>query len=240
MSFDFAAAIARRPSGATRAALVAAYGDPTKGSVRTGKGQFTPSPEFASHIVGIPTATLPGFPPFGEQTVGMIRLHEQVAVAFEATWAELDRRGLTGRLRTYSGATVYRHMLWDYDRPVSLHAYGVAIDFDAAWNGYGIPAAQMQMDPEFVRCMEECGWHWGGRWNPTDGMHFQWTDPLPGVPVPEWQDALARPVPEPESGAVVTVRDLRGELVPAPGKHFVYNNTVVHIDGQLVTMERKI
>ena len=39
-NFDFAAAIAARPGGATKGQLVAAYGDPTLGCTRTGKGRF--------------------------------------------------------------------------------------------------------------------------------------------------------------------------------------------------------
>ncbi len=113
---------------------------------------------------------------------------------FVATWGELRRRNLHGRLRTYDGAVTFRHMLWNYSNPVSLHAYGAAVDFDARWNGYGIPAARMEMDRDVVQCLCECGWAWGGFWNPTDGMHIQFTDSLPGVPVPDFQDAMGRKV----------------------------------------------
>ncbi|WP_295819824.1 M15 family metallopeptidase [uncultured Deinococcus sp.] len=216
--FDFAAAIAARPGGATRAELVAAYGDPFAGCTRTAQGQFTPSAAFAAQIISLPTANLPGFPPFGTQPVATIRLHREVAPVFAATWAELDRRGLTRHLHTYSGSTVFRHMLWNYANPVSLHAYGAAIDFDAGTNGYGLPPARMQMNLDVVRCFEECGWHWGGRWNPTDGMHFQWTDPLPGVPVMPWQDALGRATPPTSTAPIPFVKliDQQGRQIETP------------------------
>ncbi|GGI87386.1 M15 family metallopeptidase [Deinococcus wulumuqiensis] len=230
-NFDFAAAIAARPSGATKGQLVAAYGDPTQGCTRTGKGRFEPSAAFRRNMVKIPLSELPGFPDYavpGTKISG-VTFHRSVAPVFVATWAELHRRGLTGRLRTYDGATTYRHMLWNYSNPVSLHAYGAAIDFDARWNGYGIPHNQMQIDRDVVKCFEECGWEWGGRWGRSDGMHFQWTDPLPGVRQPEWRDAMAagappkqRPTPAPPPDAV-------------PGTHYLYGRCrVPYPKGQLV------
>lgn len=193
MSFDWKSAIAARPAGDTKAALVAFYGDPLMGATRTGGGKFEPSKAFVqTRMTFIPASELPNFPPYGEQRVAGITLNRAIAPWFVATWAELHRRDLTSRLHVYSGATVYRHMLWSYSNPVSLHAYGAAVDFDAGMNGYGLPPAKMQIDRDVVRCFEECGAHWGGRWNPTDGMHFQFTDPLPNVAVPEWQDAMAK------------------------------------------------
>lgn len=207
-TFDFAAAIQARPGGATRAQLVAAYGDPTVHATRTGGGKFEPAAAFRSRLIKIPIADLPGFPAYADPTIKItgVTLHEVVAPVFLATWAELRKRNLHKRLRTYDGAVTFRHMLWDYTRPVSLHAYGSAVDFDARWNGYGIPAARMEMDRDVVQAFCECGWHWGGFWNPTDGMHFQWTDSLPGVPVPDYQDAMARK----------TVQIVKPELPAAP------------------------
>ena len=207
MTFDFAAAIQARPGGATRAQLVAAFGDPTVHATRTGGGKFEPAAAFRSRLIKIPIADLPGFPAYADPTIKItgVTLHEVVAPVFLATWAELRKRNLHKRLRTYDGAVTFRHMLWDYTRPVSLHAYGSAVDFDARWNGYGIPAAQMEMDRDVVQCFEECGWESGTRWNPTDGMHIQWTDPLPGVPQAEWRDAMGRK----------TVQIVKPEL-PAP------------------------
>ena len=42
----------------------------------------------------------------------------------------------------------------------SLHSWGVAIDINAAWNG-------------FVKCFTDNGFDWGGVWSKPDGMHFQ-------------------------------------------------------------------
>lgn len=226
MSFDFAAAIAARPSGATKSALIEAYGDPTAGARRTGRGQFEPTAEYRRHLVKIPISDLPGFPPYADPSVKItgVTFHEKVAPVFLATWLELERRGLTERLRTYDGSITFRHMLWNYSNPVSLHAYGAAIDFDARWNAYGISPERMEINREVLRCFAECGWECGAYWNPTDAMHFQWTDPLPGVRQPEWRDALAKGVPQ-KPAPVVTpaapmllVPDGKGGWVNMAGK----------------------
>lgn len=193
-NFDFAAAIKARPGGDTRAELVGAYGDPLANSTPTPaqRGWFTPPAYWEeANLVGIPTEDLPGFPLFGTVRVKKIKLHRTVAPVFRATWAELVRRGLNGKFRTYSGAYAPRHMGHDPNRAVSVHAYGAAIDFDAAWNGYGVPLERMQINRDVVEVFERMGWHWGGRWSDPyeDGMHFQWTDPLQGVRVADWQDA---------------------------------------------------
>ena len=193
MNFDWKSAIAQRPSGASRAALIAAYGDPAAGSTRTSGGWFTPNPAFAAQLVMVPTSELPSFPisAYTGKVPQHIQLHRIVAPIFVATWGELARRDLTRHLYTFDGSTAFRHMLNNYANPVSLHAYGTALDFNAKDNGYGIPASRMKMHPDVVRCFEECGWESGTRWNPTDGMHFQWTDPLPNVPQASWRDAMS-------------------------------------------------
>ncbi|WP_034360564.1 M15 family metallopeptidase, partial [Deinococcus phoenicis] len=155
------------------------------------------------NIVTIPLADLPDFPrcPYG--VIKGVSLHRLVAPVFQATWAELVHRGLHTQLRTFDGSIAFRHMGHDRTRPLSVHAFGAALDFDAAWNGYGVPLERAQINREVVRVFEECGWTWGGRWTGaySDAMHFQWTDPLSGVRVPEWQDAAARvsalPAPPP-------------------------------------------
>lgn len=56
---------------------------------------------------------------------------------------------------------------------LSMHALGIAVDFDPARNGLGDPTPEMDM--RVVEIFEKHGWTWGGRWSPQrrDGMHFQ-------------------------------------------------------------------
>lgn len=53
---------------------------------------------------------------------------------------------------------------------MSLHSWGLAIDINAAWNGFGKTPT---MSPELVACFTDAGFEWGGKWSKPDGMHFQ-------------------------------------------------------------------
>ena len=55
----------------------------------------------------------------------------------------------------------------------SLHSWGIAIDINAAWNGFGKTPT---MSKELVACFTEAGFDWGGYWSKPDGMHFQLKD----------------------------------------------------------------
>lgn len=201
--FDFAAAIAQRPSGDSTAQLIATYGNPD-GAGASGSPQgpawFTPSPAWKeANLITIPLSRLPGFPPCPYGEIRGVTLHRLVAPVFEATWAAVVRRGLADKLRTFDGAVAFRRMGTNRSRPLSVHAFGAAVDFDARWNGYGVPQDRMQINREVVRTFQECGWEWGGAWSSPweDGMHFQWTNPLSGVPQPAWRDAMAQRTPAP-------------------------------------------
>ncbi|MCD0158658.1 M15 family metallopeptidase, partial [Deinococcus sp. 6GRE01] len=117
-------------------------------------------------------------------------LRDVVSGQFPLDWIQTRAQ----ELLTFNGAAAFRHMGHSRARPLSVHAFGAALDFDAAWNAYGVPLAQQQIDRDVIRVFQECGWEWGGLWSDPyeDGMHLQWTDPLPGVPQPAWRDAMAR------------------------------------------------
>lgn len=53
---------------------------------------------------------------------------------------------------------------------LSLHAWGLAVDVNAAWNGLGKAPT---LSNGFVQCWLDAGWDWGGFWKRKDGMHFQ-------------------------------------------------------------------
>ncbi len=54
---------------------------------------------------------------------------------------------------------------------VSRHAWGLAIDLNAAANPYGERSTQ---DRRLVEVMERNGFAWGGRWATPDAMHFEY------------------------------------------------------------------
>jgi hypothetical protein len=85
---------------------------------------------------------------------------------------ELQERGLYDHLdpEQFAGCFVARHIDWDPTRPLSMHAWGLAIDFNARDNPLG---ATPVMDPRVVEVFERWGFDWGGRWSRPDGMHFE-------------------------------------------------------------------
>lgn len=70
----------------------------------------------------------------------------------------------------YGGCWVPRHMLFDPKNPISMHAWGIAIDFNVSTNQYG---ARPQLDQRIVDVFERWGFRWGGDWRTPDGMHFE-------------------------------------------------------------------
>lgn len=53
---------------------------------------------------------------------------------------------------------------------ISMHAFGLAIDLNAAWNGLG---KKPTLSKGLVQCFTDNGFDWGGNWARLDGMHFQ-------------------------------------------------------------------
>lgn len=84
------------------------------------------------------------------------------------------------------GCFNYRHQRHDQRRPLSYHAFGVAVDIDPANNQAkrepNVQAFSEEwfdiwprgLSQSFVRAWESCGWQWGGRWATfRDPMHFE-------------------------------------------------------------------
>lgn len=81
---------------------------------------------------------------------------------------QIQREGLGEKLHSYDGCYVPRYIAGTHQ--LSYHAFGLAIDIDAATNGRGTRGT---MDPRVVSIFREWGFEWGGSWNYTDPMHFQ-------------------------------------------------------------------
>jgi hypothetical protein len=87
-----------------------------------------------------------------------------LAKAFE----NLISTGNVKELRTWDGCFNIRKKRGASSS--SLHSWGIAIDVNAAWNGFG---KQPTMSAGFVKCFKDAGFDWGGDWTKKDGMHFQ-------------------------------------------------------------------
>jgi hypothetical protein len=80
-------------------------------------------------------------------------------------------RGLAEELKTYDGCFNIRKKKGGSG--YSVHSWGIAVDFNARTNAFG---REPTLSFEFVKCFTECGFEWGGLWQPNnlrDGMHFQ-------------------------------------------------------------------
>ena len=86
----------------------------------------------------------------------------------EQAFRNLIQSGHVRELKTWDGCFNIRNKRGT--RSTSLHAWGVAIDVNAAWNGMGHTP---QLSPGFVQCFTRAGFDWGGSWSRPDGMHFQ-------------------------------------------------------------------
>ncbi|MEX0659165.1 MAG: M15 family metallopeptidase [Egibacteraceae bacterium] len=103
---------------------------------------------------------------------GAVVCHRLLIPQLRGALQEIKDRGLADLIdpTQYGGCWVPRHILFNADRGLSMHAWGLAADFNVSTNGYG---ATPQMDPRIVEIFDRWGFVWGGRWGTPDGMHFE-------------------------------------------------------------------
>jgi hypothetical protein len=87
-----------------------------------------------------------------------------LTLAFKA----LINTGYVKELKTWDGCFNIRNKRGASS--ASLHSWGVAIDVNSAWNGFG---KKPTLSAGFVRCFTDSGFDWAGTWSKPDGMHFQ-------------------------------------------------------------------
>lgn len=103
--------------------------------------------------------------------LGTVRCHRNIVSQLAFALWEIEQRGLGDLLDSYNGCYVPRFQRGD-PTTLSAHAWGIAIDLNAASNGMG--DAPM-MDPRIVGIMKKWGFAWGGDWLVPDGMHFEFS-----------------------------------------------------------------
>ena len=86
----------------------------------------------------------------------------------QIAFTNLIKTGCVKELRTWDGCFNIRKKVGG--KSLSLHSWGLAIDLNAAWNGYGQKPA---LSKQFVSCFTLAGFDWGGAWSKPVGMHFQ-------------------------------------------------------------------
>ena len=86
----------------------------------------------------------------------------------EQAFRNIINRRLVNQLKTWDGCFNIRKKRGAQSQ--SLHSWGIAIDINAAWNGFGKTPT---MSKELIQCFTDAGFDWGGTWKKPDGMHFQ-------------------------------------------------------------------
>ena len=102
-------------------------------------------------------------------------LHRSIAELFAATYASAVR---SSGYRPRAVGWVARRAMWSKNpsASLSLHSWGVAVDFDSRLNRYGKDrGTPIHGAPKFVEAFESAGFSWGGRWRTSDPMHFEAT-----------------------------------------------------------------
>ena len=104
--------------------------------------------------------------------LGQVTCHRAMLPQLEAALAEIRDSGLAELIKPgqYGGCYVPRFIERDGSRPLSMHAWGLAVDINVADNPAG---ARPKMDPRVVAIFEKWGFRWGGRWSRPDGHHFE-------------------------------------------------------------------
>lgn len=147
------------------------YGDITYQSQPDASVKLDPQ-WVSQNIVAVP---IPVLAALGRATID---LHTKARGPFERAFAAIAAAGLNDRIKTYGGSFVPRHKGWDRSRNLSAHSWGIAIDLNVAWNGYGNPPAaigRIGSVRELVPYFESEGIAWGGYFSSPyeDGMHFE-------------------------------------------------------------------
>ena len=95
-----------------------------------------------------------------------------------AAFKNLIDRGCVDELKTWDGCYNFRPIRgyekkWAATKDVkylSVHSWAGAFDVNAFENGLGVVP---KLSEQFVKCIKDAGFDWGGDFKRKDGMHFQ-------------------------------------------------------------------
>jgi hypothetical protein len=106
--------------------------------------------------------------------LGRVTCHRAMLPALRGALDELRAAGLEHLVDPAGYAGCHSARRTDAMDAVSRHAWGIALDLNAADNPYGQHGDQ---DPRLVRTMERWGFTWGGEWLVPDPAHFEFVGP---------------------------------------------------------------
>ena len=104
-------------------------------------------------------------------TGATVRMHRLVADEFAAVFKLACEAAGTAPKSVQTFVPRFTNGL----KNLSLHSWGIAVDFDPSKNPVGGKNSWLRTDAgqRFVKVFEDHGWTWGGRWSFKDDMHFQ-------------------------------------------------------------------
>jgi hypothetical protein len=104
--------------------------------------------------------------------IGEVTCHRLMIPQLQAALSDIESSGLGNELRPgdYGGCYVPRFIDRNPSLPLSMHAFGLAIDFNVSTNQLGTDG---DMNPRIVEIFERWGFVWGGDWSRPDPMHFE-------------------------------------------------------------------
>ena len=104
--------------------------------------------------------------------IGEVTCHRLLIPQLQAALSEIESAGLANELRPgdYGGCYVPRFIDRNPSLPLSMHAFGLAVDINVSTNQLG---TQGDMNPRIVEIFERWGFVWGGDWSRPDPMHFE-------------------------------------------------------------------
>ena len=104
--------------------------------------------------------------------IGEVTCHRLMLPQLQAALSEIESRGLGNELRPddYGGCYVPRFIDRNPSLPLSMHAFGLAVDINVSTNQLG---TEGDMNPRIVEIFERWGFVWGGNWSRPDPMHFE-------------------------------------------------------------------
>lgn len=126
-------------------------------------------------------------------------VHKDAASSFENLLKDLHDAGY---IPTSSGGFNYRNIRGT--NKLSQHAFGNAIDINAATNPQG--SAKTDLPPNTAELAAKHGLEWGGLWkNKPDPMHFEWKGPQDQPqPQPNANTAVASATPVVNTGMLAS------------------------------------
>lgn len=170
----------------------------------------------AKNLITVEIPQLKGIPGYHDN--GKIKLHKAVAGQFQSFFASVESSGLLSQILTFGGSYNSRFVRGS-NSTLSPHAWGTAIDINAAWNGFGVkPAAEGAKGSTlpFVSIASSVGLTWGGKFSKPDGMHFE-AAAIMDVPAPD----LLPPQPEQpaapwDGSAAADAREMQEKTANSP------------------------